>query len=89
MGGDCSAAGEGGGEQSAPSTCSIATLSAGDNASLFFLALVILGDVTGLLQLVFEVAVAAGWRQLLMLPLLQAVAVTLSRIFLLYTKYMF
>ena len=56
MGGDCSAAGEGGGEQSTPSTCSIATLSAGDNASLFFLALVILGDVTGLLQLVFEVA---------------------------------
>ena len=60
VGGDCSAAGEGGGEGSAPSTCSIATLSAGDNASIFFLALVILVDLTGLLQPVFGVA-DADW----------------------------
>ena len=39
VGGDCSGAGEGGGEQSAPSNCSIATLSAGDNTSLFFVLL--------------------------------------------------
>ena len=49
-------AGDGGGETSAPSTCSIP--SAWDPAFLFFIALVSLGDITGLLHLVFNVAAA-------------------------------
>ena len=51
-------AGDGGEETSAPFNCSIP--STGDPAFLFFIALVSLGDLTGLLKLVFKVAAAAA-----------------------------
>ena len=55
--------GEEGGEGAGPSTCSISLLSAGDAgeaAFLFFLALVILGEMTGVLLFSTGAAPVAG-----------------------------